>query len=307
MAVEQGAHTPHQNPVLRDQRDRQLAALHVHEHLRGRALRFVFEAVAKGEGGAAVGCQLRERIVVGGVGVDHQSRHGGVVEQTCGERIGAAGTHGDPGGRGSRCEQAVGRRWRCKARPFERDTPEQPLARARPGHRRQQFSRGGPVSVAHAGRKRGGRANQLVRGHDQRRHRLIEAARIAPRPRRAPSLRAQQRGGTERIERRVEAHLPGLGRHRRSECGRHRLGGLDARQPAAGARECAARFRQQLCERQQHDAVAQRDALLGCPAADLRGDRGPAIPVAGCGFIGWPRYGCHRRGWARGWPGGPRK
>ena len=307
LALQQGAHAAHEDAILRDQGNGHLAAPDMIEHLGGGALGFVLEIVAERECGRVLRRGSGEGLVAGWIGVDHEARRGGGGHQPPGQRVDAAGLHGDPGGRRGRGKERVGRRCGRQRRPLQRDPRQQALGRTRAGERRQRVAGRGPVRGPLARRERERSLRQRMRGRRDGDRCLLEAACIAPRPGHAPRLRAQQRGGAQRIDSCIETDLPAARCRRRAKARRQRPGGLDPRLPAARAGKGAPRQRQQLREWQQHDRIAQQDALVARPRQRGARDTIPAIPAGSIVFERSPFYRCHRNEDGRERPHGPPK
>ena len=272
LAFEQRAHAAHQQPVLaRSARPALRRVRRCSEHLRGGALRFVLEVVADARrlgDSAGRGTEQRTRRHRA-PGTARRRRRRACSD--CDQRVGPAGLHATQAAGRSANRRVGGRRGTLRG-PFERHAREPALAGARPGRRREQRARPAPSARS---RSAGATAKAALREScavcDQRLRRRDRSAagRCAPRP--WPQRLAQQdrRSGLSRSTRHVEAEL-----HRvRRRCGAERCGQclrrLDARLPAAAAREGLSRHGQQLGERQQHAArpAGQAPCARG-PVAD---------------------------------------
>ena len=191
---------------------------------------------------------------------------------------------------GRQLPQHVGGRRVGRRRPLERDAGQPALAGAGPGHGRQ-WPRARPPSTPRAAA--GARSCAAAQQAPAR-------CRPAPQPpaskppgsRRAQAapagLAAQQRRGAAGRSV-VGSTVICAGRRGRGgrQRRRQRARGLDARLPAAEAREGRARRRQQAGIRQQHDGVAQAHALR-CAAT-----------AAACVGHGGPEAAVDRRAWSR--------
>jgi hypothetical protein len=177
VSFEQGADAAHQRAVLRDQRDRRVAASDVRQDLRCGRGGLVFEAVADVERGRHRGNFAEGRARVD-IGVDLQRRHRGALEQRPRERIDAARDHHHPAG-GLQREQAIGGARRRARGPLERERRQQILLAARTALRVDEIVRASPPRRAFFRRHGSRHCHERMRRRHQTRSALREAAWIA--------------------------------------------------------------------------------------------------------------------------------